>query len=211
MPLGGAGVWILLAWPIFHLRRAGMPSDAFMLGPASELSFLVFVLGLGFASIGPGLLLANAIVGAILPSGDHSEGAKQESRTLVRVSGVILLVVYPISFVAGLNYFALAPDGVHYRDYLAVQPKVYGWQDIRHVRSRCYRTTKSPNGQYEIVFADGRSVNLTAYSEADFFTAYGRLSDALRHAPPFDFYFDVDASVSCPASWRPYFATRPGP
>lgn len=153
--------------------------------------------------------MSHAVLRAILPSLSQPEGTKQEIRPLVHFSVVILLVLYPISFAAGLNYFALAQDGVHYRDYLSAQPRVYPWTEIRHIRSSCYRR-KSPTGRYEIVFADGRSVDLVAYSEDDFFRAYGRLSESLRLAPAFDFCFDVDASVSCPASWRPYFATRPG-
>ena len=218
MPLGVAGAWVLLSWPIFYLRRAGMPSDAFMLGPASEFSFLVFVLGVGLASIGPGLLLSNSVLWTISPlrkqqdklcHGRGEEVLRQANRGLFRFSLVILLVLYPVSFAAGLNYFALAPGGVHYRHYLSARPTIYAWNDIRQIRSKCYRR-KGPTGQYEIVLADGRSVDLAAYSGKNFVAAYPQLSASLRQAPAFDFYFDAGASVSCPVSWIPYFATSPG-
>ena len=217
MPLGVASAWVLLSAPIFYVRRAGMPSDAFMLAPAGEVSFLVFVLGVGLASIGPGLLLSNSVLWAISPLrkqqdklcyGKGVEVLKQANRGLFRFSLVILLVLYPVSFAAGLNYFALAPDGVHYRHYSSARPRTYAWNEIRHIRSKCYRR-KEPTGQYEIVFADGRSVDLAAYSEKDFFAAYPRLSANLRQVPAFDFYFDAGTSVSCPVSWVPYFATSP--
>ena len=218
MPLGVASAWVLLSWPIFYFRNTGMPSDAFMLAPASEFSFLVFVLGVGLASIGPGLLLSNSMLWAISPlrkqqdklcHGKGKEVLKQANRGLFHFSLVILIVLYPVSFAAGLNYFALAPGGVHYRHYLSAQPKIYAWSEIRHIRSKCYRR-KEPTGQYEIAFADGHSIDLAAYSEEDFFAAYPRLSASLRQAPGFDFYFDANASVSCPVSWIPYFATIPG-
>ena len=189
-----------------------------MHAPASEFSFLVFVLGVGLASIGPGFLLSNSVLWAISPlrkqqdkmcRGSGQEVLKQANRSLFCFSLVILLVLYPVSFAAGLNYFAMAPDGVHYRYYLSVQPKIYAWNEIRQIRSKCYRR-KEPRGQYEIVFTDGRSVDLAAYSEKDFFSAYPRLSASLRQAPVFKFYFDAGASVSCPVSWIPYFATSPG-
>ena len=216
MPLGVATSWVLLSGPIFYIRRTGMPSDAFLLAPASEFSFLAFVLGVGLASIGPGLLLSNSMLSAIarlrkqqdkLCRGKGEEVLKQVNRGLFHFSVVILLVLYPVSFAAGLNYFALAPEGVHYRHCFSVQPNIYAWNEIRHIRSKCYRR-KEPTGQYEIVFADGRSVDLAAYSEADFFAAYPQLVASLRQAPVFDFYFG--ASVSCPVSWIPYFATSPG-
>jgi hypothetical protein len=195
-----------------------MPSDAFMLAPATEFSFLVFVLGVGLASIGPGLLLSNSMSWAISPirkqqdklcRGKGREVLRQANRGLFSLSGVILLLLYPVSFAAGLNYFALAPDGVHYRDYFSAQPKIYAWNKIRHIRSKCYRR-KEPTGKYEMGFNDGRSVDLAAYSEEDFFAAYPRLSASLQQAPGFDFYFDASASVSCPVSWMPYFSTSPG-
>lgn len=218
MPLGVVGAWALLAWPIFYLRRTGMPSDAFMLAPASEFSFLVFVLGVGLASIGPGFLLSNSVLWTISPlrkqqdrlcHGKGREVLKQANRGLIRFSLVIFLALYPVSFAAGLNYFALAPDGVHYRQDLSARPTFYAWNEIRHIKSRCYQR-KAPAGQYDIIFADGRSVDLAAYSDRDFFAAYPQLSAALRQAPLLDFYFDAGASVSCPVSWLPYFAARPG-
>ena len=74
-----------------------MPSDAFMLGPGSELSLLLFVLGLGFASIGPGGLFSHAVFRAFVPSGTLPHGTKREIRSAVRLSLVIFLVLYPIS------------------------------------------------------------------------------------------------------------------
>lgn len=218
MPLGVAAAWLLLAWPIFYTRQLGMPSDAFMRSPAREFSFLVFVLGVGLASIGPGLLLSNATLWAIPPlrkqqdqlcQGKGKEVFKQANQGLFRFSLAIFLVVYPFAFAAGLDYFALAQDGVHYRPLLSATPKLYAWNDVKQIKSKCY-TAKSPNGQYEIFFSDGRSVDLVAYSERDFFAAYPGLSALLQKAPAFNFYFDADASVSCPVSWMPYFATRPG-
>jgi hypothetical protein len=217
MPLGVASAWVLLSLPIFYVRRTGMPSDAFMLAPASEFSFLVFVLGVGLASIGPGLLLSNCVLWTISPlrkqqdklcHGKGREVLKEANRGLFGFSLVILLALYPVSFAAGLNYFALAPDGVHYRHYSPARPTIYAWNEIRHIRSKCYRR-RAPTGHYEIVFADGRSVDLAAYSEKVFFSAYPGLSASLRQAPRFDFYFDAGASVSCPVSWAPYFATSP--
>jgi hypothetical protein len=218
MPLGVATSWLLLSWPIFYIRRIGMPSDAFMLSPASEFSFLVFVLGVGLVSIGPGFVLSNLALWAIPPlrrrqdqlcHGKGEEVLKQANRGVARASLVIFLVVYPLSFTAGLNYFALAPNGVHCRHYLAPQARVYSWSEITQIMSKCYRR-KEPNGRYEIVFSDRSSVDLAAYSERNFFAAYARLSASLQQAPAFKFYFDADASVSCPVSWIPYFATRPG-
>jgi hypothetical protein len=218
MPLGVATAWLLLSWPIFYTRRVGMPSDAFMLSPASEFSFLVFVVGVGLVSIGPGFLLSNLVLWAIPPlrrkqdqlcQGEGKEVLNQANRGLARFSLVLFLVFYPLSFAAGLNYFALAPNGVHYRHYLATQARVYPWTDITQIRSKWYRR-KEPNGRYEIVFSDRSSVDLAAYSERNFFAAYARLSASLQQAPAFKFYFDADASVSCPVSWIPYFATRPG-
>jgi hypothetical protein len=218
MPLGVATAWLLLAWPIFYARQIGMPSDAFMRAPASEFSFLVLVLGVGVASIGPGLLLANSALWLVPPlreqqdklcHGKGKEVFERANQGLLRFSLAIFLVAYPFAFAAGLDYFALAPNGVHYRPFLSVRPKLYSWNEVKQIKSKCY-TAKSPNGQYEIFFSDGRSVNLAAYSERDFFAAYPRLSASLQQASAVTFYFDDDASVSCPASWVPYFATRPG-
>jgi hypothetical protein len=217
VPLGVAAAWLLLGWPIFYARQVGMPSDAFMRSPASEFSFLVFVLGVGLASIGPGLLLSNATLWAIPPlrnqqdqlcHGKGKEVFEQANKGLFRFSLAIFFIVYPFAFAAGLDYFALAPDGVHYRR-LSSTTKLYAWSEVKQIKSKCY-TAKSPNGQYEIFFSDGRSVDLAAYSERDFFAAYPRFSGLLQQAPAFNFYFDADASLSCPASWVPYFATPPG-
>jgi len=141
--------------------------------------------------------------------GKGREVLKQANRGLLRFSLVILLALYPVSFAAGSNYFALAPGGVHYRHYLSARPRFYAWDEIRHIRSSCYRR-KGPAGHYEIIFADGRSVDLAAYSDRDFFAAYPRLSASLRQVPVLDFSFDAGASSSCPVSWIPYFATNPG-
>ncbi len=66
IPLGIAIAWYAFSLPIFILRQIEMPADAFLASNASEFSLLLFFLGVGFVSIGPGLMLSNFIMGDFL-------------------------------------------------------------------------------------------------------------------------------------------------
>jgi hypothetical protein len=65
MPVGLAIAWDAFSLPIFILRQIEMPADAFLASNASKFSLLLFFLGVGFVSIGPGLILSNFILWAI--------------------------------------------------------------------------------------------------------------------------------------------------
>lgn len=217
MPLGIAAAWYLFSFPIFRLRQIGMPADAFLASGASELSVLLFFLGVGFVSLGPGLLLSNLILGAIpftrrqqnrLCDGDGDRMLKQANKDLLKFSVAIFFLAYPISVFGGLNYYALAPGGVSYRPLFAAHPVHYQWRRIKEIETACYRTSKDSNGQYFLIFDDGRKIDLNAFSKRNFFSSYSTISGFLDGVP-FNFRFDEQASESCPKSWLPYFQKRP--
>lgn len=217
MPIGIAAAWYLFSFPIFRLRQIGMPADAFFASGASELSILLFFLGVGFVSLGPGLLLSNLILWMIpftrkqqnsLCNGDGERVLKQASKDLLKFSVVIFVLAYPISVFGGLNYYALAPGGVSYRPWSAVRPVHYQWRRIREIETACYRTSKDSNGQYLFIFDDGRKIDLNAFSTKTFFSTYSTISKFLEGVP-FTFRFDEQVSESCPKSWLPYFQKRP--
>lgn len=218
MPLGIAAAWWLLAKPIFYARAIGMPKDAFLAGPANELSILLFFLGVGIVAIGPGLMLSNLAIWAVpllrarqdrLNAGDGEKIFRRAMRQLGKFSFVIFLVVYPLSWLGGMNYFALTSDATYVRPYLKIEAKRYGWDQLKTIESRCYRGGRSPAGRYDLVYSDGEWIDVAEFSIPDFFDAYPRLSSALR-GHPFDFRFNAAASVSCPSYWRSYFEKRPG-
>lgn len=210
--------WCLLSFPIFAVRQMGMPMDSFFASGASELSILIFFIGVGLVSLGPGMVLSNLILWAIpftrkqqdeLCEGDGERVFKKANKDLLRFSAVILLLVYPISVFGGLNYYALAPAGVFYRPWFAFQPVNYEWGRIRKIETACYLASKNePNGQYILIFDDGRKIDLNAFSTRNFFSSYSTISKFLDKAP-LDFHFDEQMSASCPRSWLPYFQNRP--
>jgi hypothetical protein len=217
MPAGIAIAWYMFSLPIFILRRIDMPVDAFLASNASELSILLFFLGVGFVSIGPGLLLSNLILWTIPFIRDEQNRSceghgdkvfKQANKDLRKFSVAIFILVYPVSVFGGLNYYALAPEGVSYRPWFTVHPVHYEWRQIREIKTACYRTSKDSNGQYLIIFDDGRKIDLNAFSTKNFFSNYSTVAKFLDEVP-FDFHFDEQMSKSCPQSWQPYFQKRP--
>jgi hypothetical protein len=217
MPVGIAIAWYLFSKPIFILRQIGMPSDSFLASNASELSLLLFFLGVGFVSLGPGLMLSNFTLWTIpfirnqqnrLCEGHGDRVFKQANKDLLKFSVAMFILVYPVSFFRGLNYYALAPEGVSYRPWFGIHPVHYEWQQIKEIRTACYSGSKGSNGQYSLVFEDGRKIDLNTFSTRDFFSNYSTISKFLNGVP-FDFHFDGQMSESCPRSWRPYFQNRP--
>lgn len=217
MPLCVAIAWYLLSFPIFILRQIGMPARIFLASGASELSILLFFLGVGFVSLGPGFILSNCILGAIpfirkqqdqLCEGDGVRVFKQANKDLLKMSVAMFFLVYPASVFGGLNYYALAPEGVSYRPWFAVHPIHYEWRQVREIKTACYRTRNDSNGQYLVIFEDGRKIDLNAFSTRNFFSSYSTISNFLDEVP-FDFHFDEQMSKSCPQSWLPYFQNRP--
>ena len=218
MPLGIAAAWWLLAMPIFLARSIGMPKDAFLTGPGNELSILLFFLGVGFVAIGPGLLLSNLAIWSVPPlrarqdrlcEGQGEAVFRLAMRQLAKLSLAVLLVVYPLSWLGGMNYFALTAEGATARPYLTIGAKRYRWDQVRAIQSRCYRGGRSPVGRYLLVFDVGETIDIAEFSVRAFIDAYPRLSSAIGGVP-FDFRFDAAASASCPRSWRPFFEKRPG-
>lgn len=217
MPVGVVVAWYLLSFPIFAFRKIGMPTDTFFASGASESSVLLFFLGVGFVSLGPGLILSNLALWTIpfnrkqqdkLCEGHGDRVFKQANKDLLKFSVAIFVLVYPISVFGGLNYYSLAPEGVSYRPWFAVQPIHYEWRQIRGIKTACYRTSRDSNGQYSVIFDDGRKIDLNAFSTRDFFSSYSTISKFLDGVP-FDFRFDERVSQSCPQSWLPYFQNRP--
>lgn len=217
-PLGIAAAYYALIWPILAVRRIGVPSDAFYASYASEGALLLFFLGIGFVALGPGIMLSNVIQWSIpylralqdrLNGGDSSSVFRQATRQLRFVSLAIFVLVYPLSILGGLNYFALSPDGISYRPMFSVHVVHYRWQQVKSIETACYTGSKgNPNGQYFLVFDDGRHIDLNAFSARDFFAHYSVISTSLRGVA-FSFRFDDQSSTSCPASWLPYFQSPP--
>jgi hypothetical protein len=217
MPLGVVIAWYLLSFPIFMLRQIEMPAHAFLASGGSELSILLFFLGVGFVSIGPGFMLSNFILWTIpfirkqqdqLCEGQGNLVFKQANKDLLKCSLAIFILVYPVSVFGGLNYYALAPEGVSFRPWFSIHPIHYEWQQVREIKTACYRTSKDLNGQYFVIFDDGRKIDLNAFSTRNFFSNYSTLSKFLDGVP-FDFHFDEQMSKSCPQAWLPYFQNRP--
>ena len=218
MPLGIAAAWCVLAAPIFYARSIGMPKGAFLAGPGSEISILLFFLGVGFVAVGPGLLLSNFVIWAVPPlrarqerlcAGQGEQVFRIAMRQLSKLSMILLLAVYPLSWLGGMRYFALTAEGAYVRPYLKIASNRYRWSQVRTIQSRCYRGGRSPVGRYALVFDDGESIDIAEFSQRAFIDAYPRLSIAVRGVP-FEFRFDAAASASCPRSWRPFFEKRPG-
>jgi hypothetical protein len=217
MPLGIAIAWYLFSKPIFILRQTGMPADTFFASNASELSGLLFYLGVGMVALGPGMILSNWIQWVLpytrnqqnqLNGGRGEEVIRQANRSLVKFSIPLFVFLYPLSFFGGLNYFALSPAGVFYRPWFATHSVKYDWMQITGISTACWIGSKSPNGRYVFRFNDDRNVDLIAMSTRDFFLNYPSISKYLDGVP-FNFYFDEQLSKSCPQSWRPYFQHRP--
>lgn len=217
MPLGVAAAYYVFSRPIVILRRIGMPADTFFASTASELSVLLFLLGLGLVALGPGFILSNLIQRTIPylrtlqnrlnhPQGDQA--FKQATKGLLKFSLGAFVLIYPLSILGGLNYYALSPDGVFYRPWFALHVIHYQWRQVKDIETACYHASKGTNGQYIVVFDDGRSIDLNAFSTRDFFAGYATVSKFLSGVP-FHFRFDEQKSESCPKSWLPYFRNRP--
>jgi hypothetical protein len=215
--LGIPTAWYVFSFPIFELRKIGMPVDSFLASNASELSALLFFLGVSVVSLGPGCMLSNWIQWVIPFTrkqqdilNDRHGGAvfRRATKGLLKFSLATFVLIYPCSFLAGLNYYSIAPDGVFYRPWFAIHTIHYDWPQITGISTACYYGSKSPTGRYFIWFDDGRDIDLIAISTRDFFLNYSTLSRYLS-AIPFNFYFDEQMSTSCPRSWRPYFQKRP--
>jgi len=218
MPVGIAIAWYAFSLPIFILRQIEMPADAFLASNASEFSLLLFFLGVGFVSIGPGLMLSNFVLWAIpftrnqqnrLCEGHGDRVFRQANRGLAIFSVGLFFLIYPVSLLGGLDYYALTPEGASYRPWFAVHPVHYEWRQIKEIKTACYRTSKGgSSGQYNVIFEDGRKIDLNTFSTRNFFSHYSMLSKSLNGVP-FDFHFDEQMSKSCPQSWLPYFQNRP--
>jgi hypothetical protein len=217
LPIGVATAWYLFSEPIFMFRQIGMPADAFLASNASELSVLLFFLGVGFVALGPGLMLSNFILWTVpftrrqqdrLNDGHGDLVFKQANKGLQKFSVALIIFLYPLSFLAGLNYFALSPTGVFYRPWFAAHAIHYEWRQITGISTACYSDSKHPIGRYIIWFNDGRDIDLNAFSTRDFFANYQTISKYLNGIP-FNFYFDEQMSKTCPQSWLPYFQKSP--
>jgi hypothetical protein len=194
-----------------------MPPDSFYASSANEFSALLFYIGVGMVSLGPGALLSNCIQWAIphtrnrqnqLNGGRGEEVIRQANKGLLKFSILLLVVLYPLSFFGGLNYFALSPAGVFYRPWFAVHAVRYDWTQITGIRTSCYNNGKNSAGRYVLHFNDRQNIDLDAVSARDFFLMYPTMSKYLNGVP-FEFNFDQEISRSCPRSWRPYFQNRP--
>jgi hypothetical protein len=217
---GMALCWWLLALPIFHFRQSGM-SDSIFLSGGTRAGLILFYVGLGFCSIGPGFLIANAMTWFIPPArkifdreaiGHKGTDFKSACRGLIKFSMIILIVLYPISFLAGMNYFALNQEKIFYRKALSAEISEYRWDQVKRIETMCYSKKSAGEGKFILVFDDGASINLFEAMPKNFFPAYPKISAALKnvsydfiHQDPPKFY----KNKKCLPSWMPYFSERP--
>lgn len=222
IPFGIGGMalcWWLLALPIFHFRQSGMPDSIFLSG-GTRIGLTVFYIGLGLCSIGPGLLIANATAWLVPnarktfdreANGYKGTDFKAAWSGLIKFSVIILIVVYPVSFLGGMNYFALDQEKIFYRKAFSTEVSEYRWNQVKRLETMCYSKRSSGEGQFILVFNDGASIDLFEAMPKNFFPAYPKISMALKNAS-YDFVWQSPPNLfknrNCPQSWASYFSER---
>jgi hypothetical protein len=224
---GMAFFWWLFALPIFYFQNSMNAENAF-LSSGTRIGLIMFYIGLGVTSVGPGLMIANVVAWIITPArlvfnreaeGHFGTDLRSSMTGLMRFSLVVFFVAYPISFIGGLNYYSLSTEGIFYRKMGAFKTSRYSWNEVQEIKTRCWTKRAASEGEFILVLNDDTKIDLFSSSPRKFFPAYPALSLALKGMPfqfnyedfqPYAEAFINPHRLSCSTKWSPYFKVRPG-
>jgi hypothetical protein len=208
--IGVGGAWAGIAHVLVIYRSSLYPPDTFLFSGTRIGNILMFVTPC-FPSIALGLIIANLLVWCISPArrafkkeadGVKGEDFRSAQFGLAKAGTVLAAIGLPLCLLGANNFWALTPDGIHYRPMLSATTQHYAWSSVERIETGCSRSKNSVDYNFVVTLPDQTRIDLMEESPDEFLAAYPRIQSALRgHRYRFDAWA---LGVNC----RPWQAVR---
>ncbi|RMF93442.1 MAG: hypothetical protein D6734_10075 [Candidatus Schekmanbacteria bacterium] len=202
IPLSITGVFastFLLAKLLINIQSSMFPAKAILFSSTRVGKILMFVSVL-FPSFGIGMIFANLIAWLISPArrtfeqeakGYKNTSFKKSIKQLVIFTFCTFFIFMPVALLGSLNYFYVTEEGIYYNPLFSLSEKLYRWQDIKEIHTRCFAERKNLHLNYKLVMSDGRKIDLMEEPQLNFVRAYPRIKLFLDKQPNIRYWRNI--------------------